>query len=161
MTTKGQKRSHVPADEEYQIWTLLSQVNDGVFRARENELRPFGITPVQVGIMYALKSLGGEPTPSEISRWVFREPHTVSAALDRMEKQGLVRRIRNSEGKRQVKVVLTDRGEEIYRAQNRQREVISRILECLSPEESGQFRGILERLRQRTLEELVVKPPFP
>ena len=161
MAAKGQRQTSVTADEEYALWTLLSQVNDGMLRARDNELRTFGISAVQVGVMYALNNITGPPTPSEISRWVFREPHTVSAALERMEKQGLVRLQRSTEGKRQVRVELTQKGQEIYRRQNRERRVVPGILECLSPKERQQLRGFLERLRRRTLEELVAKPPFP
>ncbi len=164
MVSQKQRQAGLTHEEEYEIWGLLSHVSDGMLRARENELRPFGITAVQIGVMYVLRILvksGRPPTPSEISRWAFREPHTISALLDRMERQGLVRRVRKSKVKRQVLVELTKKGEEVYRRQNQAREVISRILGCLSLDERKQFRIFLERLRQKSLEELVVKPSFP
>ncbi len=148
-------------DEEYRLWTLLSQVNDGMLRARDNELKQFGISTVQVAILYALKNLGGSPTPSEISQWVFRKPHTVSAALERMERHGLVRLTRNTKGKRQVRVEMTPKGEEVYRLQHRGRRVIPSILATLSPQEREQLRTLLDRLRHKTFEELGPKPSFP
>lgn len=38
-----------------------------MLRARDNELRQFGTSGVQVAIMYALKNLGPSPTQSEIA----------------------------------------------------------------------------------------------
>jgi DNA-binding MarR family transcriptional regulator len=156
--------ARVTHDEEYRMWGLLRQVSDGMLRARDEELKPFGISAVQFGVLYVLKMLEKAdmpPTPSEISRWLFREPHTVSALLDRMEKQGLVRSLRNSPGRGKIRVVLTEKGEEVYRAQNKGRRVIPTILESLSAEERKQLGAFLERLRKKTLEALVVEPPLP
>ena len=164
MFLREKRQANVSHAEEYEIWGLLGQVSDAMYKARENELTPFGLSVVQVGVMYVvrlLKKNGTPATPSEISRWVFREPHTISALLKRMEKQGLVKLVKKRRGRRQVLVELTDKGEEFYRRQVEERAVIPRILEALSPEERQQFRVFLEKLRQRSLEELVVKLPFP
>jgi DNA-binding MarR family transcriptional regulator len=155
------KQMTLSPDEEYRLWTLLSQVNDGMLRARDNELKQFGMSTVQVAILYAVKNLGGSPTPSEISHWVFRKPHTVSATLDRMERHGLVRLTRNAKGKRQVRVGMTAKGEEVYRLQHRGRRVIPSILGSLSHPEREQLRTLLDRLRQKTFEELGPRPSFP
>jgi len=161
MAGKQTERVTLSPDEEYRLWTLISQVNDGMIRARDNELKHSGISTVQVAILYAVKNVGGSPTPSAISHWVFRKPHTVSAALDRMEKSGLVKLSRNTKGRRQVKVEMTAKGEEIYRIQHGRRRVIPAILGSLSPQERGQLRGLLDRLRQKTFEELGPKLSFP
>lgn len=161
MSNERNKQVTLSPDEEYRLWTLLSQVNDGMLRARDNELKRFDISTVQVAILYAVKNLGGSPTPSEISQWVFRKPHTVSAALERMERHGLVKLTRNTRGKRQVRVEMTARGEEIYRLQHRKRRVIPAILGSLTPEERDYLRILLDRLRQKTFEELGPRPSFP
>ena len=164
MTKEGQDRSSVSHAEEYEIWGLLSQVSDAMLKARGSELSPFGLTSVQAGVMYVVKVLqskGIPATPSEISRWVVREPHTISTLLVRMQKHGLVTLARSSQGRPQVLVSLTEKGEDLYRGQTESRRVIPEILETLSPEERRQFRSFLERLRQRALEKLVVQPPFP
>jgi len=151
----------VTTREEYELWTLMTQVNDGMMKAREKELRPYGISTVQVGVMYAVKGIGRYATPSAIARWLSREPHTISAALDRMEKAGLVRRTRNDGGKKQVLVEITEKGEDIFRRQNRQRKVIHSILGCMSTAERTQLRQLLERMRRQTLQALIDLPPFP
>lgn len=161
MVARAETPAMLPPAEEYEIWSLLGQVNDGMLRARDNELRQFGVSTVQVAILYAIKALGHPPTQSEIARWVVRRPHTVAAALERMERQGLIRRVRNTRGKRRVTVEITARGEEAYRRQHRQRRVISAILGCLDPEERDLLRATLRKLRDCTLSELAPRPPFP
>ena len=154
----------VTHSEEYEIWILLSQLSDAMLKARENELVPLGLSAVQVGVMYVIRILnkgGIVATPSEISRWVFREPHTISGSLTRMERQGLVSLMRSTRGPRRVLVQLTEKGEEAYRRQVRQREVIPRILGVLSPEDRRQFRKYLESLREKSLQELTTKLSLP
>lgn len=161
MVSKTETAPALSAAEEYELWSLLGQVNDGMLRARDNELRQFGISAVQVGIMYGIKTIGHSPTQSEIARWVVRKPHTVAAALERMEKQGLIEQVRNAGGRKEVRVEVTEKGEEVYRRQHRQRKTIPAILGGLTPEERQSLRTILKKLRDNTLSELVPKPPFP
>lgn len=161
MSPKGDAPVQLSASEEYELWTLLTQVSDGMLRARDNELRRFGTSGVQVAIMYALKNLGPSPTQSEIANWVFRRPNTVAAALDRMERQGLIRQLRNAEGKKQVRVEMTEKGKEMYRQQRGQRQAIPTILGSLTPAERDLLRALLRKLRTQTLAELSVKPAFP
>ena len=84
-----------------------------------------------------------------------------------MEKQGLVRRVRRRKRDREdstmLRVMLTQKGEEIFRLENEQRRVIQRIMSCLSAEQRLIFRECLVQLRACMLEELAVKPrlPFP
>lgn len=149
------------AREEYELWTLLNQVNDGMLRVRDKELRPLSVSTVQVAILYALAK-GGQPmTQSEVASWVFRKPHTVAAALKRMEERGLVVQSREVEGKRQMRVEMTQKGLALFRRQHRRREAVSRVLTSLDAEERRQLRALLRRLRARTMVELAAKPPSP
>ncbi len=161
MVAKVEAPDTLSPGEEYELWSLLGQVNDGMLRARDNELRQFGISAVQVAILHAIKTLGHPPTQSEIARWVVRKPHTVAAALERMERQGLITQVRSAGGRREVKVEVTQKGEEAYRRQHRQRRVIPAILSSLTPRERDLLRATLKKLRDSTLTELVPRPPFP
>ncbi len=161
MVSEGETSAQLSASEEYELWTLLNQVNDGMLRARDNELRQFDTSSVQVGIMYALKNMKHSPTQSEIAKWVFRKPHTVAAALERMERQGLVKQERNAGGKKQVRVEMTEKGKEMYQQQSKHRRAIPAILGSLASEERALLQDLLRKLRARTLAELAVKPPFP
>jgi len=149
----------VTHEEEYEFFILMRQVVEGMTKARENELRPFGISPIQSGVLYVLSRTKGPLIPSQIARRLLRNPASIHQLLDRMENQGLVKRIRNRDGKREVQVVMTKKGKEIH--QNHQREVIPRILGHLSEKERKQFRSILIILRGATYAELSPQPMFP
>jgi len=153
----------IAPDEEYRLWMLLNQVDTGMGKARENEVRPFGISAWQSGLMWILKAAREPCTLAEISQAMFREPHTVSEMVTRMQKRGLVKKTRSRTNKSQVTVTLTKKGEEVFEQQSQAREVIGRIFSCLSHKELENLGLYLEKLRARMLDELAVKPelPFP
>ncbi|MCP4646431.1 MAG: winged helix DNA-binding protein, partial [bacterium] len=97
---------------------------------------------------------------SQIARRLLRQPAGVYKLLDRMENQGLVRCVRNDEGKREVRVSLTEKGEEAYRKMGN-RHVIPKILSQLSPEKRKQLKALLMELRETTYAELGPRPLFP
>jgi len=152
----------VPFDSEYELWVLLQQVCDATRRVRDNEFREFGISSMQAAVLFIVKAIKGSATPAEISRWLFREPHTVSGLLGRMEKHGLVRQLKDLERKNLIRVVITEKGEEAYQ-RSRELKVIRTILSSLSSEQRDTIRPYLETLRNRALVELGVKYqlPFP
>ena len=155
-------KTNIPADPEYELWVLLHQACDAMVRARENELREIGISRMQAAVLFIIKAIDGPATPAEISRWLFREPHTVFGLLVRMEKQGLVRRTKDMERRNMIRVTITEKGEKAFR-QSRDLKVIRTILSSLSPEQRDNIKPYLETLRQRALEKLGVKYqlPFP
>lgn len=154
----------IPLQEDYELWALLEQVDAGMARARENETRPYGVSMMQVRVLSLLKAVNEPITPTAIARLLFREPHTVSQLLTRMEKQGLVRRTRSRkrdpEDHGLVRVELTEKGEEFFQEQSGSRRVIHHILSCLSPDERASLKSCLEKLRERTPEALAVKPDW-
>ena len=77
----------------------------------------------------------------------------MSDLLNRMEKQGLVRRKRDAKRKNVSRITLTDKGEQAFK---RQREVgaVARILSELTPQESETALAALEKLRKKAIEEL-------
>jgi len=155
-------KTNIPADPEYELWVLLHQACDAMGRARDDELREIGISKIQAAVLFIIKAIDGPATPAEISRWVFREPHTVFGLLKRMEKQGLVRRVKDLERRNMIRVTITEKGEEACR-RSRDMKVIRTILSSLSPEQRDNLKPYLEILRKRALEKLGMKHqlPFP
>lgn len=149
-------------DQDYKLWVLLGQAEHAVFKAREKELSHCSITTVQAAVLFIIQAIGNEATPAEISRWLFRESHSVSGLLSRMEKEGLVRKVKDLDRKNLVRVTLTEKGQQAYHRSTKRRS-IREIMSCLSEEEHQQLTSCLERLRNKALKELGVnlKPPFP
>lgn len=75
-----------PRAEDYNLWMLLQQVGYAAFKARQKELNKHGISNIQAMVLFTIQAIGDKATPAEISRWVFRELHSVSGLLNRTKK---------------------------------------------------------------------------
>jgi len=144
-------------DLGFNTWALLFQARDAAFRVRGKELSKYGITPEQatvLSIVNDLRMLNLKTTPGQVSKHLIREPHSVSKILSRMEKEGLVKKIRGSGVKRnEVNIDLTEKGKEAL-DRTLERESINKIMSCLTQEESLQFAQTLEKIIIRALTEL-------
>jgi len=154
--------TNVATDGDFKLWVLLRQTCHAIITASGNELRQIGISSRQAAVLSIVKAITVPATPAEISRWLFRQPHTVSGLLNRMEKQGLVRKVNDLERKNMIRIVLTEKGEQAYQ-RSRGVKVIDKILSCLSPEERDSLRTYLETLRNKALGEIGnrYQLPFP
>ena len=137
---------------EYQIWFALHDVDTGVLKAIEKELRPFAISPSAAGLMYVLKASGKPTTLNELSRWLFRRPHSVSELVARMARQGLVKKVKDPKRKGSVRVKLTQKGDTVLRQYMKQMKVVHTIVSCLSKRETDVFMKCLEKLRKKAAE---------
>ena len=151
----GSQAGTPAVDPIFTIWTLLHQTAYAITRAREKELKRYGIAIRQVAALLVISNLGDRTTPTELARWLFRKPHTISSMLTRMEKEGLIEKSKDLERKNVVRVTLTEKGKVTYQ-QSTRRESIHRVMSCLDEKELGQLRSLLERLRERAFEELGV-----
>lgn len=149
-------------DRDFKLWVLLHQTRDAVHKSAEKELRRFGLSPMEAALLFAVHAIGERATPAEISRWLFRESHSVSGLLDRMEKKGLVKRSKDLDRKNLVRISLTDKSAE-FCGTYAEMKVIDRILGALSEEERQRLAAYLKRLRDRALEDLGIERelPFP
>src|SRR4030042_637858 len=100
-------------DPNLNLWVLLDQTRDVISKARELELAHYKLSRVQAATLFMLLVVNKELTISEISNWNVREPNSVLSLINRMEKIGLVEKIRDS-GDDKMKIVITETGREAY-----------------------------------------------
>ena len=131
-------------------------------KVRARELFRFGITPEEAAVLFVVSRIGDTATPAEISRWILREPHSISGLLERMRKDGLIDKVKDLDKKNLVRVVITEKGQRALQ-ESYNRESIYRILSTLSLEERQQLSSLLVRLREAAIGELGTfkVPPFP
>ena len=149
-------------DKDYNLWVLLNQAKDAVFKNREKELIQYGITAREAAALFIIQSIGKKTTPAEIARWIFREHHTVTALLSRMERKGLVTKVKDSKRKSVWLVNLTGKGQNAYR-QSLKRESIHMAMSPLSDNERQRLESSLRKVRDQALKHSVSEPtlPFP
>jgi len=147
-------------NENELLWGRLFLTTTLVERAREVELSRVKISLIQAMVLYALK-LSKEPlTPSRLARMLCREPHSMSALIDRMEKQGLVKKKHDLFPKNLVRVVVTAKGEEAFQRQRSVNAVIN-ITSSLTKEERETLGSCADKLRLRASELLREMQPDP
>ena len=143
-------------EEVYATWLLIQRTAHDIRRLREYELqRDTGITMSQAAALLTLKSAKQPITPSELSRLLQRQAHTVHELINRMEKDGLVRKVKDPRWKRKVFVELTALGEETHRKSKDMR-LSYDIITSLSARKRQSLRSNLQKLRLKALIELVI-----
>ena len=155
-------KNQLSKDQDYDLWRMLANTRAVIFKVREKELSQYGITPQQAGILHILQILGDELTIAQISRLTFRELHTVLGLVNRMEKAGLVRKVKDSGNNNVIRVDLTEKGRRVY-YQSIKRESIYQILSSLSEEERRQLGSSLGKLSDKACQLLQAggKPFWP
>ncbi len=149
-------------DHESELWVLLGQARMSMLKVRRKELRQLNITISKGFVLTGIKFIGDKATPAQISRWLFLEPHSISELLSSMEREGLIRKVRDLGRRDQLRVVLTEKGSEICH-QLLKIESIRRMMSSLSTEERQLLRSCLLKLRESAIKELGPRYelPFP
>ena len=144
------------------VWQLLARTDHLVAKARQKELRQYGITMNDAIVLYTALRLKNLASPTNISRQLFWEPRTVSAQLKTMEAKGLIRRARDLGRQNLIRVEVTEKGLEAYR-QSALRKSTKKAMSALSKEEQLQLWTLLAKIRQKMMQELDLddREPFP
>jgi len=140
-------------DKYNDLYHLFARARYLTFRAREKELQRYDLSPERVQLIFLVQALGNKATPAEIARLLVRQPHTVSAMVERMAKKGFVKKVKDLDRKNLVRVVLTEKGKKSYTLSIK-RGPIHRILGTLDEKEQKQFQKYLERIMVKAEEEL-------
>ena len=153
-------KREIEVNENEMLWGRLFLAAKVVERAREIELSRVNISLIQAMVLYALK-LSPEPlTPSRLARMLCREPHSMSALIDRMEQQGLVEKKHDLSRKNLVRVVITPEGEQAFRRQ-RSVNTVANLTSTLTKEERQALGACVDKLRVRATELIRKMTPTP
>lgn len=137
-------------------WIVLGQAWEAMNRAVELELGQHQMTGPQFGILLLLASATKPLSPGEIASYVFREKHTVSTLISRMEKAGYVEKARCTDDSRVVKVRIKPKGQALLGkvkggALGYSHNLLS---SCFTAEEAELWGNQLRKLRDTALREL-------
>jgi|SRR5690606_15566568 len=133
----GSKGFHSP-DQVKRVEAALRRVSSTVKQKGRLILHNFPITPQQFEVLYLLNE-HGDMTIGNISQKMSLAFSTMTDLLHRMEKAGLVARVRSQKDRRVVKVHILRKGEEIVRdVLKARREYLGAVLDQMSREEVDQ-----------------------
>jgi MarR family multiple antibiotic resistance transcriptional regulator len=135
---------------DFYLWVLFSQTRDAILKTRERELNTHHISERHAQILFIINLIGRDATPAKISRWLLREPHSISEIIDRMEKQGLLKKIKDMDRKNQVRIEVTEKGRKMYERSFIPKGLLD-ILSVLKGRERKQFVSSLMKLRNKAI----------
>jgi DNA-binding MarR family transcriptional regulator len=143
-------------DRDFLLWVMLYQARDAILKARNKELYKYDLSFMKAGLLLAVQASGGKPSGTDISKWMFREPHTISGLVGRLIRNGLVTRAKVPGKKNMMEISLTEKGKEAYE-QSLKMESIHEILSCLTEDERKQLYATLQKLRDKALMSLTAE----
>jgi len=121
----------------------------------DNEIRKYGYHRTRFNIMYTLITHGGSMTPTEISKKIYRSKQTITAVVDGLEGDGLVRS-RPVAGDRRIRMItITSKALDVVRETLPHRLQISHnAISCLKAEEVEQLNITLKKFRKHLSEKI-------
>ncbi len=125
---------------------LLSQVSMEILDALDRELAPLDITAAQYVILATLAE-GPTDSASGLCKGVSYDPGAMTRMIDRLERKGLVRRIRCPDDRRRINLELTPEGKAVYpKLIDSAVAVLNRYLRGFSRDEIAQLETYLNRM---------------
>jgi DNA-binding MarR family transcriptional regulator len=126
---------------------LLSRVRSTLWNlVTQHTMADLGITSTQASIMFMLAS-GRGLAAADLAREYGIDASAVTRLIDRLEKRGLITRVRSEEDRRVVRLALTDEGcalagqiPAIFTM------VLDKLLGGFTPEEVGFLKSMLRRI---------------
>ena len=135
---------------------LLAQAFEACKRSVVLELGRDDLTLAHFNILLLLYVNKGPLTPGQMSSCLFRERHTISALLTRMQKLGYITKTKNMDDERVVEVRITAMGRKVIKRAMANMRGYSRDLvqSCFSEEQVKEWNEAMRRLRDHALETL-------
>jgi DNA-binding MarR family transcriptional regulator len=124
---------------------LISRVRDLMLDIRQTELAPYDVSPRQAYILEILFKLGHKATLTQLAKYNEREANTISVQMTKMEKEGLVRKVRKSSKSTLLIYELTQKGLDTYQ-QTKKQTSEKAIMSALSGEERQEFMALLNKI---------------
>jgi DNA-binding MarR family transcriptional regulator len=143
---------------DFELGVLLERTRSAYSRIRELELAQFGLSPEQAAILHTLQSKGSFATSDEIANNIIRQYHSVTSIVNRMEKNGLVEKVKTKRGRKYL-IYITQKGENLYNSVPRHS--IEMVLSGLIPEEKQQLAVGLQKMLSQGREMLGMNNKYP
>jgi DNA-binding MarR family transcriptional regulator len=136
-----------------EIERLLRWVCTSIKRKGREILSNFEITPPQFDALLQLIK-NGDLTISELSNRMFLACSTITDLIDRMEKNGLVERVRDTRDRRVVRIRVLDKGNSLIdEVLDARRMYLDAVLSDVTPDRESHLISALKLIHERTATE--------
>jgi len=134
-------------------WLMLHQTYDSIIKCEESTLAEFSL-PVQQYLVLRVIKYAPDPVNSVVvSNWLDRNHNSISSIVDRMEKAGYLKRVKNVNDRRSAILIITPKGETLYRKTCKTAEELpKKVLSVLTEKELKSLLRLLHKIRENTFE---------
>ena len=154
-----------PADDtkgnaiDFPLWRLLGHTSYLVGRARECELAELRLTPEQAYVLDILHAAGGTTTINRIVAMTQRKHNSISALVDRMARQRLLKKTRNRRDRRVFSIHSTPKGEALLAKMPRNS--LHQAFSCLEPGDKKELARLLQLVMEHAYRLAGTESPIP
>ena len=128
------------------VGAFIGQARRTIVEAIDQKLAPLDISHAQWFVVMLLGD-GTAATAAELCKLVVYNPGAMTRLLDRLEKKGVLRRVRIRGDRRSVRLELTAEGRRLYpRILQALVEVFNRLLRGFSERDVRQLEDLLKRM---------------
>jgi DNA-binding MarR family transcriptional regulator len=143
-----------------QAWRQLYLTYSAIFKAIERSISSTGVTLPQALALNTIRTGEGPMTPSRLAHYLTQETQSVTGLIDRMEKQGWVRRVRDLPDRRAIRLELTEEGAaKLTETTAPGFEITDRMFSRLKEDELEQLTAMLGRVYMSAMEHLGRETP--
>ena len=129
----------------FELFLLMGKINHLTFLARQRELSQYHIPGQQLHVLRIIQELGSKASLSEIAKNVERKINVISRQTITMEKDGLIRRLKDVPKSRLLRIELSDKGQEMLKI-GKESKTIDAILSTLTEKEKQQVYTSLSKI---------------
>jgi MarR family 2-MHQ and catechol resistance regulon transcriptional repressor len=134
------------ADLALSMWVKLVRATSTFGKLTEEQIRSFGLTEPQFGVLECLGHLG-PLTLGELSKKQLVSGGNITCVVDNLEKEGLAERIPSTEDRRAIVAQLTVKGKKMFdEIFVKHAEFVARTASVLSEEEQETLSQLLKKL---------------
>jgi len=130
------------------LWFVIHRTHEMLKMCEDRVFLEYKLTTEQYAVLVTIKYLDDPVRPTDVARWLGRSPNSISMMVDRMAKAGLLRRVRDRKDRREVRLVITSKGETALKpATLAGWEFIQKILSQVSHDDRHTLMRLLDTLQ--------------
>jgi MarR family transcriptional regulator, organic hydroperoxide resistance regulator len=150
-----------PMDIKQKVWTNWNSASTLTARYADKQLsEETNSTFQQFAVLLVMKQMGENANATEMAKMLNKNTNTLSTILDRMEAKGLVKKNRDTEDRRIVYAIMTEKGKKkLVATEKANWELFDKLASSFSLEELKTLNALLEKLIKTT--EKALKPEKP
>ena len=149
------KKGFAYSRQIHHVWILLRQTCNLMPKYLEPLFTDAGITYQQYMVLFSLKLLDSPVTISDVAHNLDRNVNSISTIIERMYKDGLVKRTRDLADRRTVRLKITSKGEGKLKVVSWPYwEMVAKLLSHFSNEELQTMERLTNKLKRYMADEI-------